>query len=153
GKVGWSVRPGQGGKWGARVRFLIAWYGGAQPRVQSPRARVMETRTGMGGFPEGWAPDEQYPDKWARRLAVDFVGSDLKAGAPKGIGAVSTRSRGEAQEIEVLYVELYGGLRRQCDWCATSACAAPVDKRRFLRCQGEGVSEAWLYRCFPPAPD
>lgn len=45
----------------------------------------MATRTGMGGFPEGWAPGEHYPEKWARRFAVDFVGGDLKAAAPKGI--------------------------------------------------------------------
>jgi glucan biosynthesis protein len=32
----------------------------------------------MGGFPEGWAPGEHYPDKWARRFAIDFVGGDLK---------------------------------------------------------------------------
>ncbi|MGU0057392.1 hypothetical protein ACVXG7_27370 [Enterobacter hormaechei] len=50
-----------------------------------PLANVYATRTGMGGFPEGWAPGENYPKVWARRFAIDFVGGDLKAAAPKGI--------------------------------------------------------------------
>jgi glucan biosynthesis protein len=29
--------------------------------VRSPLANVFATRTGMGGFPEGWAPGENYP--------------------------------------------------------------------------------------------
>ncbi|MCQ4051890.1 hypothetical protein FK514_27415, partial [Klebsiella pneumoniae] len=75
--------------------------------VQMPSA----TRTGMGGFPEGWAPGEHYPDKWARRFAIDFVGGDLKAAAPRGIEPVITLSSGEAKQIEILYVEPFDGYR------------------------------------------
>ncbi len=80
----------------------------------------MATRTGMGGFPEGWAPGEHYPEKWARRFAVDFVGGDLKAAAPKGIEPVITLSSGEAKQIEILYIEPIDGYRIQFDWYPTS---------------------------------
>ncbi len=96
----------------------------------------MATRTGMGGFPEGWAPGERYPDKWARRFAIDFVGGDLKAAAPKGIEPVITLSSGEAKQIEILYVEPFDGYRIQFDWYPTSDSTAPVDMRMFLRCRG-----------------
>ncbi|XPE44459.1 hypothetical protein ACNKHV_10975 [Shigella flexneri] len=29
----------------------------------------------------------------------------------------------------------------------------PVDMRMYLRCQGDAISETWLYLYFPPAPD
>ncbi|EGC5602767.1 glucan biosynthesis protein, partial [Salmonella enterica] len=102
---------------------------------------------------EGWAPGEHYPDKWARRFAIDFVGGDLKAAAPKGIEPVITLSSGEAKQIEILYVEPFDGYRIQFDWYPTSDSTAPVDMRMFLRCQGEAISETWLYQYFPPAPD
>ncbi|MGS6341190.1 hypothetical protein, partial [Enterobacter intestinihominis] len=29
----------------------------------------------------------------------------------------------------------------------------PVDMRLFLRCQGDAISETWLYQYFPMAPE
>ncbi|EHV4266926.1 glucan biosynthesis protein, partial [Salmonella enterica] len=146
-------QPEKAIKAGDTLAFNYRLYWSAQPPVQSPLARVMATRTGMGGFPEGWAPGEHYPDKWARRFAIDFVGGDLKAAAPKGIEPVITLSSGEAKQIEILYVEPFDGYRIQFDWYPTSDSTAPVDMRMFLRCQGEAISETWLYQYFPPAPD
>ena len=117
------------------------------------RARVLATRTGMGSFPEGWAPGEHYPEKWSRRFAIDFVGGDLKAAAPKGIEPVITLSSGEAKQVEILYVEPFDGYRILFDWYPTSDSTDPVDMRLFLRCQGDAISETWLYQYFPPAPD
>ena len=99
-------------------------------------ARVMATRTGMGGFPEGWAPGEHYPEKWARRFAVDFVGGDLKAAAPKGIEPVITLSSGEAKQIEILYIEPIDGYRIQFDWYPTSDSTDPVDMRMYPALSG-----------------
>lgn len=146
-------QPEKAIKAGDALAFNYRLYWSAHPPVQSPLARVMATRTGMGGFPEGWAPGEHYPDKWARRFAIDFVGGDLKAAAPKGIEPVITLSSGEAKQIEILYVEPFDGYRIQFDWYPTSDSTAPVDMRMFLRCQGEAISETWLYQYFPPAPD
>ncbi|STI17917.1 glucans biosynthesis protein D [Escherichia coli] len=83
-------QPEKAVKAGDEFAFQYRLYWSAQPPVHCPLARVMATRTGMGGFPEGWAPGEHYPEKWARRFAVDFVGGDLKAAAPKGIEPVIT---------------------------------------------------------------
>lgn len=104
-------------------------------------------------FPRVGRRANNYPDKWARRFAIDFVGGDLKAAAPKGIEPVITLSSGEAKQIEILYVEPFNGYRIQFDWYPTSDSTAPVDMRMFLRCQGEAISETWLYQYFPPAPD
>ena len=90
---------------------------------------------------------------WARRFAIDFVGGDLKAAAPKGIEPVITLSSGEAKQVEILYVEPFDGYRILFDWYPTSDSTEPVDMRLFLRCQGDAISETWLYQYFPPAPD
>ncbi|MCU6484835.1 hypothetical protein NLK73_10935, partial [Escherichia coli] len=39
------------------------------------------------------------------------------------------------------------------DWYPTSDSTDPVDMRMYLRCQGDAISETWLYQYFPPAPD
>ena len=146
-------QPEKAVKAGDELDFSYRLYWSAQPPVSTPLARVLATRTGMGGFPEGWAPGEHYPDKWARRFAIDFVGGDLKAAAPRGIEPVITLSSGEAKQIEILYVEPFDGYRILFDWYPTSNSTDPVEMRLFLRCQGEAISETWLYQYFPPAPD
>ncbi len=89
----------------------------------------------------------------ARRFAIDFVGGDLKAAAPRGIEPVITLSSGEAKQIEILYVEPFDGYRILFDWYPTSNSTDPVEMRLFLRCQGAAISETWLYQYFPPAAD
>lgn len=89
-----------------------------------------------GRFPGRLGAGEHYPEKWARRFAVDFVGGDLKAAAPKGIEPVITLSSGEAKQIEILYIEPIDGYRIQFDWYPTSDSTDPVDMRMYLRCQG-----------------
>ncbi|EIX9715596.1 TPA: glucan biosynthesis protein [Klebsiella pneumoniae] len=146
-------QPEKAVKAGDELDFRYRLYWSAQPPVSTPLARVLATRTGMGGFPEGWAPGEHYPDKWARRFAIDFVGGDLKAAAPRGIEPVITLSSGEAKQIEILYVEPFDGYRILFDWYPTTDSTDPVEMRLFLRCQGEAISETWLYQYFPPAAD
>ena len=140
-------------KAGDELDFQYRLYWNATPPVQSPMARVLATRTGMGSFPEGWAPGEHYPETWSRRFAIDFVGEHLKAAAPKGIEPVITLSSGEAKQIEILYVEPFDGYRILFDWYPTSDSTEPVDMRLFLRCQGDAISETWLYQYFPPVAD
>lgn len=135
---------------GDRLNFSYRLYWSSQPPVHSPLARVYATRTGMGAFPEGWAPGEHYPEKWARRFAIDFTGKNLKSAASKGIEPVITLSGGEARQIEILYVEPLNGYRILFDWYPTSPSTDPVEMRMFLRCRGEAISETWLYQYFPP---
>ncbi|BCG09568.1 MULTISPECIES: glucan biosynthesis protein D [Buttiauxella] len=146
-------QPEKSVKAGDELEFKYRLYWSGLPPIQSPLARVYATRTGMGSFPEGWAPGEHFPDKWSRRFAIDFIGGDLKAAAPKGIEPVITLSNGEARQIEILYVEPFDGYRILFDWYPTDDSTDPVDMRMFLRCQGDAISETWLYHYFPPAPD
>ncbi len=61
----------------------------------------MATRTGMADFRR--LPGEHYPDKWARRFAIDdFVGGDLKAAAPKAREPVITLSSGGRSRLNPL---------------------------------------------------
>ncbi|UYU30204.1 glucan biosynthesis protein D [Siccibacter colletis] len=146
-------QPEKAIKAGDTLNFKYRLYWSAQPPVHTPLARVHATRSGMGGFPEGWAPGEHYPKVWARRFAIDFVGPGLKDAAPRGIEPVITLSNGEAKQVEILYVEPFDGYRIQFDWYPTNDAVDPVEMRMFLRCQGEAISETWLYQYFPPAPD
>ena len=57
-----------------------------------------------------------------------------------------TLSSGEAKQIEILYVEPFDGYRILFDWYPTSNSTDPVEMRLFLRCQGEAISETWLYQ-------
>ncbi|MEY8709270.1 glucan biosynthesis protein D [Mangrovibacter phragmitis] len=140
-------------KAGDTLNFKYRLYWSAEPPYHTNMARVYATRTGMGSFPEGWAPGEHFPEKWSRRFAIDFVGGDLKDAAPKGIEPVITLSSGEARQVEILYVEPFDGYRILFDWYPTSDSVDPVEMRMFLRCQGKAISETWLYQYFPPAPD
>lgn len=140
-------------KAGDELAFKYRLYWSGLPPVTTDLARVYATRTGMGSFPEGWAPGEHFPDKWSRRFAIDFIGGDLKVAAPQGIEPVITLSSGEAKQVEILYVEPFDGYRIQFDWYPTDDAAGPVDMRMFLRCRGKALSETWLYQYFPPPPD
>ena len=146
-------QPAEAIKAGSEHSFSYKLYWSGLPPVQSNLARVNATRTGMGGFPEGWAPGEHFPEVWARRFAVDFVAGDLKAAAPKGIEPVINVTSGTIKQVEILYVEPIDGYRIQFDWYPDSDSTDAVDMRMFLRTQGETLSETWLYQYFPPAAE
>lgn len=138
---------------GSEHSFSYKLYWSSLPPVQSNLARVYATRTGMGGFPEGWAPGEHYPDVWARRFAVDFVGGDLKDAAPKGITPVIDVSSGTIKQVEILYVEPFNGYRILFDWYPNSPSTEAVNMRLYLRTGSQTLSETWLYQYIPPPPD
>lgn len=146
-------QPAEPIKAGSAHSYSYKLYWSGLPPVRSGLARVNATRTGMGGFPEGWAPGEHYPNVWARRFAVDFVGGDLKAAAPKGIEPVINISSGTLKQVEILYVEPINGFRILFDWYPDSDATTPVDMRLFLRTKDDTLSETWLYQYAPPPPD
>ncbi len=114
---------------------------------------MLATRTGMGGFPEGWAPGEHYPKVWARRFAVDFIGGELKANADKGLAPVINVSAGKIKDIEILYVQPFDGYRILFDWYPDSDSVEPVELRMYVKTGNTALTETWLYQYFPPAPD
>lgn len=146
-------QPEQAVKAGSELSFGYKLYWSSLPPVESSLARVGATRVGMGGFPEGWAPGEHFPDVWCRRFAIDFVGGDLKAAAPKGIEPVITVSSGTFKQVEILYVEPLNAYRILFDWYPNSDSTDPVNMRLFLRTKGETLSETWMYQYMPPPAD
>ncbi len=64
-----------------------------------------------------------------------------------------TLSSGEAKQIESPNIEPIDGYRIQFFYWYPTGSTDPVDMRMYLRCQGDAISETWLYQYFPPAPD
>ncbi|MCS3467681.1 glucan biosynthesis protein [Pseudomonas sp. JUb42] len=141
-------------KAGDSLNYGYKLYWSPLPPVSTPLAQVNATRSGMGGFIEGWAPGEHYPDVWARRFAVDFSGGGLDR-LPEGtsIDPVVTVSGGEVKDFNVLALPNIKGFRVTFDWYPTSDSVDPVEMRMFIRTQDRTLSETWLYQYFPPAPD
>ena len=139
---------------GDTLSFGYKLYWSALPPTGTPLARVHATRSGMGGFLEGWAPGEHYPDKWARRFAIDFTGGGLDR-LPEGTGIepVVTVSSGKVQDFHVLVIPDIKGYRVIFDWYPTSDSVDPVEMRLFIRTSDRTLSETWLYQYFPPAPE
>jgi glucan biosynthesis protein len=142
------ITPGKDMNYGYKL------YWSALPPVRTPLAQVHATRTGMGGFLEGWAPGEHWPKVWARRFAVDFTGGGLET-LPQGTGIepVVTVSSGELKDFHILWVPDLQGYRIIFDWYPTSDSVDPVDMRLFIRTNDRTLSETWLYQYFPPAPE
>jgi glucan biosynthesis protein len=139
---------------GDSLSFGYKLYWSALPPVGTPLARVHATRSGMGGFIEGWAPGEHYPEVWARRFAVDFVGGGLERLAPNtSIEPIVSVSHGKVQDFNVLVLPDIKGYRVTFDWYPDSDSEAPVDMRLFIKSNDRTLSETWLYPYFPPAAD
>ncbi|WPP00987.1 glucan biosynthesis protein D [Pseudomonas sp. HR96] len=139
---------------GDSLTFGYKLYWSALPPVSTPLARVQTTRSGMGGFLEGWAPGEHYPDVWARRFAVDFVGGGLeRLAADAKIEPIVSVTQGKVQDITVLARPDIKGYRVSFDWYPDSDSVEPVNMRLFLKSNDHTLSETWLYQYFPPAPD
>lgn len=140
-------------KAGSTHQFKYNLHWSALPPVQSPLAQIGATRSGMGGFPEGWAPGERFPSVWCRRFTVDFIAGDLKAAALRGIEPVITVASGQVKQVEILYIQPLDAYRILFDWYPETASSEPIEFRLFLRSQGIVLSETWLYQYFPPPLD
>lgn len=141
-------------KAGQSLNYGYKLYWSALPPVSTPLAHVAATRSGMGGFTEGWAPGEHYPDVWARRFAVDFAGGGLDK-LPDGtpIEPVVTVSNGEVKDFSILWLPDIKGYRVLFDWYPTNDKVDPVNMRMFIKTADRTLSETWLYQYFPPAAD
>lgn len=125
-------------------------YWSAQPPVQSRLSRVVATRTGNGGFTEGWSPGEHYPEVWCRRFAVDFTAKELKNYAGAGLTPIITLSSGQYKQVEILYVEPNDCYRVLFDWYPDNESVTPINMRLFIKCKDQTLSETWLYQYTPP---
>ena len=128
--------------------YKLHW--GGKPPVTPKLATVHATRTGLGGI-------VGQPRKYfSWRFAVDFAGGDfgLLGENPK-VEPVIQASRGEVEItsarplFEVDGVNT-GGWRAMFDLKPVDESPEPVDLRMFLRCNGQPLTETWMYQWTPP---
>ena len=132
-------RPGQELLLGYRL------YWGRDAPVQPPLARVLATRTGLGGL----LGQKRAYFSW--RFAIDFAGGDLALLDSKTVvEPVITASRGRVEISSARPLGAINGWRAMFDLVPDANSTEPITLRLFLRAGGQPLSETWLYEWVPP---
>lgn len=115
--------------------------------VLMPLARAVATRTGLGGV----VGRQRTYFSW--RFAIDFAGGEL-ATLPRSapVEPVITTSRGQVEITSARPLESIQGYRAMFDLRLLDDSRAPVDLRLYLRCNGQPLTETWIYQWSPPDP-
>jgi glucans biosynthesis protein len=122
-------------------------YWGREAPVQSPLARVVATRTGLGGV------IGKKRERFSWRFAVDFAGGDFALLDPKTVvEPVITASRGKVEITSARPLSAVQGWRAMFDIVPDPTSVEPISLRLFLRANGQPLSETWLYEWTPPPP-
>jgi len=130
---------------GQELLFAYRLYWGAKPPVASPLARVVATRTGLGGI----VGQKRTYFSW--RFVVDFAGGALHMlGKDTVVEPVITVSRGKTEIASVRPLASIHGLRAMFDLQPTDDSTEPINLRLYLRADGQALSETWLYQWTPP---
>ena len=131
--------------------YRLLW-GTRLPQHEPVLARVVATRTGLGGV------IGQKRNYFSWRFAVDFQGGALpalvfraKAERDLPVEAVVGASRGKVEIVSARPLFEVNGLRAMFDLRTTDDSLDPIDLRLFLRFDGEALSETWIYQWVPPA--
>ena len=125
-------------------RYRLDW--GAEPPAAPEAARVVATRTGIGGV------IGQPRTDFSWRFAIDFAGGDLSmlaAGAP--VEPAVEASAGELRLMSARPLHAIGGYRLMFDLKPPEGQRDPINLRAFLRLHGRALSETWLYQYDAPA--
>lgn len=130
--------------------FLLSYrlHWGSKMPVNPPLARVVQTRTGIGGV---IGRKRTY---FSHRFAIDFAGGALPMlGKNSEVEAVVTASRGEIEIVSARPLFSINGYRAMFDVKLAGAddTDEPVNLRLFLRSGHASLSETWLYQWTPPA--
>ncbi|HEX7812445.1 MAG TPA: glucan biosynthesis protein D [Burkholderiales bacterium] len=137
-----KTRPGQ------ELLFSYRLHWGSGMPFASPLARVVATRTGIGGI---IGQKRRY---YSRRFAVDFSGGELAMlGKDVKIEPVITASRGEIEVTSARPLDSVRGIRAMFDLKPVDTSTEPVDVRLYLRAGGKPLTETWLYQWSPPPAD
>lgn len=130
---------------GQELLFAYRLYWGDRPPVAAPLARVVATRTGLGGI----VGQKRKYFSW--RFAVDFAGGDLAMlGKDTVVEPVIVVSRGQVEITSVRPLAPIQGLRAMFDLKPTDRDPGPINLRMFLRVDGQPLTETWLYQWTPP---
>ncbi|MEW6098928.1 MAG: glucan biosynthesis protein D [Pseudomonadota bacterium] len=134
-------QPGQELLFGYRLHW------GADSPVKPGVARCVATRTGIGGI-------VGQPRKYfSWRFAVDFAGGDLALlGKDAVVEPVISASRGKIEITSARPLHSIRGYRAMFDLRPMDESTQPIDLRLYLRCNGQALTETWLYQWDPPPP-
>ncbi|WP_157018153.1 glucan biosynthesis protein [Mesorhizobium xinjiangense] len=123
------------------LRYRLHWVADTPYRDENA-ARVVATRTGLGGVPGQPRPEG------VTKFTIDFEGSALDGlDRSSGVEAVIDTSRGAIDNVSTYPV--VGTKRWRAMFDVTAQEEEPVDLRLFLRHEDRALSETWVYQLFP----
>ena len=129
---------------GQELQFSYRLYWGQRMPFASPLARVVATRTGIGGV-VGRARTHV---SW--RFDIDFAGANLTTVGPRArVTPVVTASRGTIEIASARPLDC--GCYRALFDLRPDTNPGPIDLRLYLRLDGQPLTETWLYHWTPPA--
>lgn len=132
---------------GEELLFSYRLYWGSVMPQQTPLARVVATRTGIGGV---IGRKREY---FSWRFVVDFAGGGLAAlGKDAKVEPVITASRGTVEITSARPLAAIGGYRAMFDLKPADDDIEPVNLRLYLSAAGRALTETWLYQWTPPPP-
>jgi glucans biosynthesis protein len=122
------------------LRYRLYW------RDEEPAplgvARVVATRTGVGGRPG------QPPPPGLRKMVVDFSGGRLSA-LSRASGVQPRVSLSQGQPIDAAAYPVVGTNNWRLMFDFATPTNAPLDLRAFLALGGQALTETWIYQVFP----
>ncbi|CAM5782369.1 Glucan biosynthesis protein D OS=Rhizobacter sp. Root404 OX=1736528 GN=ASC76_08660 PE=3 SV=1 [Rhizobacter fulvus] len=125
------------------IGYRLYW--GRDAPTQSPLARTVATRTGIGGVV---GKDRTY---FSWRFAVDFAGGNFALLDPRTkVEAVVTATRGRIETTSARPLDAIHGWRAIFDVVPDANSMEPIALRLFLRADGQPLTETWLYEYAPP---
>lgn len=138
--------PEQAPQPGQEMLFSYKLYWGTEiPRLPS-LARVLDTRTGIGGV----IGRPRHYFSW--RFAIDFSGGVIPMlHEDTKVEVVIAASRGEVEVTSARPLHSVKGIRAMFDLKLTDDSIEPINLRLFLRANGQVLSETWLYQYTPPS--
>lgn len=115
-----------------------------EPPVRSPLARIVATRTGIGGIVGQKRP------YYSHRFTIDLTGGDLDLldHSPM-VKPVITASSGKVELTSARPLASIRGYRVMFD-LRPDESTEPVTLRMYLGVDGQALSETWLYEWQPP---
>ncbi|MFL6547254.1 MAG: glucan biosynthesis protein [Povalibacter sp.] len=130
---------------GSELLFGYRMYWGTDLPIGPTLARVVATRTGLGGV---IGQPRRY---FSWRFAIDFVGGELATILPEAtIEPVISTSRGQIEITSARPLHSINGFRAMFDLRTTDDQTDPIDLRLFLRKNNQSLSETWTYQWTPP---
>ncbi|MBR7889382.1 glucan biosynthesis protein D [Marinomonas sp. A79] len=132
---------------GQELLYSYKMYWGSQPPVQSNRARVVDTFTGIGGV------IGKKRDYYSKRFVIDFAGGSLAMlGQDAKVNAVITTSDGRTEIESARPLHSIDGYRAMFDLVPPSeeGTPKPINMRVYLEANGQPLTETWQYQWTPP---